>query len=269
MKKHYLSMVKQYVWIILVCTFLAVIVGFGVVKIQRPVFQAASTMYVIAGNPGNTFSPTLSANDSIGLATNYAAQIMSRSVMEYVYQSDPKLKSLGYGPDDLLADITTSPSSTSSTFEIIASAGSADDAVLLANDVANYFQKYLQTQAQQQLDSSRKNLQDQYTAGQKQKSDIEARLVSVASNTDPHFTVYNAELNDVIHTLDTLQGELIALPTTATANVAVIELASPKDATPVVKPNLVIAITLGIGLLIGILIMCLVIYLDNRLQSEE
>ncbi|MFL5663292.1 MAG: AAA family ATPase [Ktedonobacteraceae bacterium] len=269
MKKHYLSMVKQYGWIILVCTFLAAIVGFGMVKIQKPVFQATSTMYVIAGNPGNTFSPTLTANDSIGLATNYAANITSRSVMEYVYQSDPNLKKRGYGPDDLLADVTTSPSATSSTFQVIASAGSADDAVLLANDVANAFQKYIQTQTQQQLDSSRKGLQDQYTAAQKQKSEIEAKLVTVSSNSDPHFTVYNAELNDILHNLDALQAQLIALPTTVSANVAVIQLASTKDATPVVKANLIIAITVGIGLLIGTLIMCLVIYLDNRLQSEE
>ena len=140
---------------------------------------------------------------------------------------------------------------------------------MLANDVAKGFQSYIQTQRQQQLDALRTNLQNQYTAAQKQKASIEASLISVPSNTDPHFAVYQAELNDVIHTLDTLEGQLVTLPTTASSNVVAIQLASQKDATPAVKTNLIIALSAGIGLLVGILVMLLVIYLNNLLGSEE
>jgi polysaccharide biosynthesis transport protein len=269
LKKRYLSRIKRNSWIVLASIVLATIIGFLFVKIQKPIFQVSSTMYVIADAPANGFNTTLSANDSIGLATNYASEIMSRSVMDYVYQSDPQLHQHGYAPDDLLADITVTPSATTSTFTITASATNTADAVLLANDVAKGFQSYIQGRLQQQLDALRTNLQNQYAAAQKQKGSIEASLVAVASNTDPHFAVYEAELTDVMHTLDTLQGQLVALPATANSNVVPIQLASAKDATPAVKSNQIIAICAGLGLLIGTLVMLLVIYLDNLLWSED
>jgi len=151
LKKRYLSRVKQYVWIVLLCALLATIIGFGVIKIQKPVYQATATMYVVADSPGNSFQTPLSANDSIALATNYSSQILSSSVMDYVYQSDPHLKARGYGPGDLLADVTANPSATSSTFQVIASASNQNDAAMIANDVANGFQAYIQAQTQQQL----------------------------------------------------------------------------------------------------------------------
>jgi capsular exopolysaccharide synthesis family protein len=269
LKQSYFSRIKRYSWIVLSCVILATIAGVLFVKIQKSVFQVSSTMYVVADAPTNGFNPTLSANDSIGLAANYASEIMSRSVMEYVYKFDPQLQQHGYAPDDLLANITVTASDTTSTFTITASATNASDAVLLANDVAKGFQSYIQAQLQHQLDALRTNLQNQYAAAQKQKGSIEASLVAVASNTDPHFTVYEAELNDVIHTLDSLQGQLVALPATADSNVVLIQLASAKDATLAVKSNLIIALSASIGLLIGILVMLLVIYLDNLLSSED
>jgi tyrosine-protein kinase len=269
LKKSYLLRLKRYSWIVLACIILAIIAGVLFVKIQKPVFQVSSTMYVVAEAPANGFNPTLSANDSISLATNYASEIMSRSVMDYVYQSDPQLQQHGYAPDDLLADITVTPSATTSTFTITASATHAADAVLLANDVAKGFQSYIQVRLQQQLDALKTNLQNQYAAAQKQKGSIEASLEAVASTTDPHFAVYQAELSDVMHTLDTLQGQLVTLPATANSNVVLIQLASAKDATPAVKSNLIIALCAGLGLLVGILVMLLVIYLDNLLWSEE
>jgi capsular exopolysaccharide synthesis family protein len=269
MKKRSLARVKQYGWIIILCTCLAAIIGFGVVKIQKPVYQASATMYVIAGAPGNSFTPSLTTNDSIGLATNYASQILSSSTMEYVYQSDPNLANRGYGAADLLADITTLPSATSSTFLVIASASNANDAALLANDVANGFQKYVQAQMQTQLTGLQTSLQNKLTAALKQKSSIEGTLLTVPSNTDPHFAVDNSELTDIYHTIDSLQQQLLALPASATSNLAVIQVATPQSAAPVLKANVVVAATAALGLLLGTLIMLLVIYLDNRLQSVD
>lgn len=269
MKKRYLSRVKQYAWIVLLCVFLSTIVGFGVIKIQKPVYQATATLYVVADAPGNSFQAPLSANDSVALATNYSSQILSSSVMDYVYQSDPHLKDRGYGPGDLLVDVTTVPSATSSTFQVIASAGNQNDAAMIANDVANGFQAYVQAQTQQQLNSARTSLQNQLAAAEKQKTTLQGNLLTVASTTDPHYTVYNSELNDTYHTIDSLQQQLLALPANATSNVAVIQLATPSSAAPAIKPNLVVAITAALGLLLGILVMLLVIYLDNRLQGED
>lgn len=268
MRKGYFSRIKHYGWILVTCMVLATLIGFLLLKIQPSVFQASSIMFVNAGSPGDNFNPSLSSSDSLGLATDYASEIITRSVMQYVYLSDPELKKRGYGPDDLLADVTATPSATVASITITASALNANDAILLANDVAKGFQSYVQTQRQQQLDALRTNLQNQYNAALKQKSSIEASLLSVASSTDPRFAVYEANLTSVLQTLGTLEAQLVALPPAATSDVVVLHLAGPKDALPTVKPPLLIAVTAGIGLLVGVAIMLLVIFLDNRLLSE-
>ena len=267
-RKYFLSL-KQYGWIIIACTLLALLAGFAFLKKETQVYQVSSTMYVVADAPTDTFNPTLSANDSVGLATNYASQIISRSVMEYVYQSDPQIAQHGYGPEDLLADVITTPSITASTILITASAVNANDAVLMANDVAKGFQTYTQTQNQQQLNTLRSNLQSQMATVEKQKSATEGAITALATTTDPHYAVYNAELNDEIHTIDTIQTQLLTLPATTSNNIVTIQFATTKDAVPAVKSNLILAITAGLGLLIGTLIMLLVIYMDKRLQGGE
>jgi len=267
-RKYFLKL-KQYGWIIIACTLLALLAGFAFLKKEPQVYQVSSTMYVVADAPTNTFNPTLSANDSVGLATNYASQIISRSVMEYVYQSDPQIAQHGYGPEDLLADVITTPSITASTILITASAVNANDAVLMANDVAKGFQTYIQTQNQQQLNTLRSNLQSQMATVEKQKSATEGAITALATTTDPHYSVYNAELNDEIHTIDTIQTQLLTLPATTSNNIVTIQFATTKDAVPAVKSNLILAITAGLGLLIGTLIMLLVIYIDKRLQGGE
>jgi capsular exopolysaccharide synthesis family protein len=261
--------VKQYGWIIIVCTLLALIAGFVFLKKEPQVFQVSSTMYVVADAPTNTFNPSLSATDSVGLANNYASQIISRSVMEYVFQSDPQIAQHGYGPEDLLADVVATPSATASTILITASAVNANDAVLMANDVAKGFQSYIQNQNQKQLDTLRSDLQSQIAAVQKQKSATEGAITALATTTDPHYAVYNAELNDEIHTIDTIQTQLLTLPTTASSYIVTIQLAATKDALPAVKSTLILAITVGLGLLIGTLIMLLVIYMDKRLRDGD
>jgi capsular exopolysaccharide synthesis family protein len=260
---------KRYGWIVLACMLIAAIAGVAMLKVQKQVFQASSTMYVVTDTPSNGFNTTLATNDSIALANNYATEIMSRSVMEYIYSTDPQLKLRGYAPDDLLADVVTVPSATTSTFLITASALNSSDAALMADDVASGFQSYVQTQSQQQLTTERTNLQNQQNAALKQKAFYEGQLEALPSNTDPHYAVDNAELNDVIHTLDTLGQQLLALPTTATSNVVVIQLATARDATVAIKTNLILALSVGLGLLVGLLILFLVIYVKNPIWSEE
>ena len=268
-KRNFFS-VKRYGWIIIVCIVLALLAGYVFLKKEPQVYQVSSTMYVVADAPStSTYNPTLSATDSVGLASNYASQIVSRSVMDYVFQSDPQIAKHGYGPEDLLADVITTPSATASTILITASAVNANDAVLMANDVAKGFQMYIQNQNQQQLNTLRSNLQTQMTALEKQKSATEGAITALATTADPHYSVYNAELNDEIHTIDTIQTQLLTLPTTASGNIVTIQFAASKDALPAVKSNLILAITAGIGLLLGTLIMLLVINLDKRLQGGE
>lgn len=271
--KRYFSSIKQYIWIPLVCMLIAAGGGYVLAKSQPITYQVSSIMLVDVGAPGTTFSATGSSSptaaDSLTTAANYSAEMLTRSVMQYVYQSDPKIAQHGYTADDLLADISPVASTTSPTITVTAISTSASDGVLLANDVANGFQNYVQNQLQQHLDYLRGNLQNQITAYQKQNSDLEAKIQALNNPTDPRTALWTTDRNDVIHSLDTLQSQLQSLPTTIHSDVYVVQQAELSDAAPSSKTSTVVAATAGVGLLLGLVIMFFLIFIDNRLRSEE
>jgi capsular exopolysaccharide synthesis family protein len=265
---HYLSIVKQYGWIVLACTVLSTTLGFILVKSQPTTYQATSVVIVNAGSPGTTYPGGPTSTDSLGEASNYASQILSSSVMDYITKFDPRIQKLGYTSDYLLGNVITSPSTTAATMSITVTANQPGDAILLANDVAQGFAAYIQTQNQNALDVQRKNLQaglDTYT---KQKHDVEATILKLPT-TDPRYTIYTTDRDDIIRQIDTLQGQLLTLPPTIKGDVSVIQLASGQNVSPTSKSTTSLAITAAVGLLVGILILLLVSFLDRRLRSEE
>lgn len=269
MLNSYLLRIRKYIWIVVVCTLLASIVGFLVLRAIPSTVQASSIIYVSAATPGNNFSPSLSTNDSLGLASDYASVIPTRVVMQYVFNSDPEIKKRNYTADDLLADVTAVASATAATITITATTTNVNDSVLLANDVAKSFDAYIQAQRQQQLDTTRKDLQNQLAADQKQKDTLTAQILSINNPSDPHVAIETADRNALIQAMNTLQQQLVLLPPTASSGIVQTQLAVAQDAVPALKTNLILAITAGLGLVIGVLIMLLVIFLDNRLYSEE
>jgi succinoglycan biosynthesis transport protein ExoP len=271
--KSYLSSLKQFYWIVIACTLVATAAGFVVSKLSPTTYQATSVVLVQGGAPGTTYpgGPSISgtAADDLGRALNYAAEIPTRSVMNYVLQFDPELQKLHYTADDLILDVAPTAGTTSATVTLLASAPHPEDAVLIANDVARGFASYIQLQSQQHLDVLRKNLQSQISNEQQQKLMWEAKLESLPNNTLPQYAVYNNNLTDTTRTLDTLQTQLSALPATVNGNVFVVQLADMKDVVTSAKSIIIVAVTAGVGLLVGILVMLLVVFLDNRLHSDE
>ena len=271
--KRYFSTIKQYSWVLLACTLLAAIAGFVVSKGQTAVYQAPSVLLVQVGAPGSTYpgapAPASSSAESLGQALNYAAEIQSRSVMQYVENLYPELKQRGFTTQDLLLDVIPSTSSTAATITLLASANHPSDAILLANDVASGFADYRRAQNQKQLDALRNNLSVQLGNYTKDKAKWEALIEGLPNNTDPHYVVYNNNLTSDSTAINTLQAQLNALPPTVQGDVTVIQQATPADVTTSPKGLIIVAVTAGVGLLIGFLIMLLVIFLDNRLRSEE
>ncbi len=271
--KRYFSSIKQYLWIPFVCMLIAALGGFVLAKAQPTVYQVSSIMLVDVGAPGTTFSATgassPSAAGSLTTAANYSIEIQTRSVMQFVYQSDPKIAQRGYTADDLLADVVPVASTTSPTITITAISTSPRDGVLLANDVANGFQNYVQTQLQQHLDTLRGNLQSQITLLQAQNNKLEGQIQALNNPTDPRTATWTTDRNDIIHNLDALQSQLQSLPTTIHSDVFTVQQAELTDAQSGAKTSNVIAATAGVGLLLGLVIMLLLIFLDSRLRSEE
>lgn len=265
---RYFSSIKRYSWVILVCVVLATVLGYVVTKSLPQVYQVSSVMIVQSGAPGTTYPGGPTASDNLTKALSYSAQILTRSTMQNVINANPQLKERKFTADDLLIDVVPSTATTAPTITILATARKPDDAVLIANDVATTFANMVQANAQQQLDAQRKNLQNQLTGYQQQEANLEGKIASTP-NTDPHYAVYNVQLQDVIHSEQTVQGQLILLPPTVKGDVSILQLATTHDVQPSSKSLIILAATAGVGLLLGILIMLLLIFLDNRLNTED
>lgn len=270
--KRYWSSIKKYSWILLVCVVLATVIGYGVAKSLPTVYMGTATVLVQTGAPGTSITTATSSTDptqSLTEANTYAAEIPNTSVMEYVYKLYPQIGARGYSAVDLLADVAAIPSTAAATISIEASTSNIKDSVMLANDVANGFVAYIQAQSQQQLNTMRSNLQTQINTYQAQKSNLEASILKIGNSSDPRYTLYMNDLSDVTHTIDTLQSQLVSLPTTIQADVSVIQLASPDFVTVTTKASYIVLGAVAVGLVVGILVMLLMIFLDDRLYGDD
>jgi Mrp family chromosome partitioning ATPase/capsular polysaccharide biosynthesis protein len=187
-----------------------------------------------------------------------------------VTKFDPQLQAHGFTADDLILDVTASTSTTAPTISVLATASHPADAVLIANDVARGFADYIRAQSQAQLDVLRANLTKQISIVQADKKKWEQLINALPGNTAPGFTVDSNNLTDDTHNLDTLMVQQQALPSGAiNGDVQVIQSVALKDVTTSPKGLIITAVTGGVGLFVGILVMLLLIYLDHRLRNFE
>ncbi|MGH2493478.1 MAG: AAA family ATPase [Ktedonobacteraceae bacterium] len=269
--KRYLPAIKQYSWILLACVVLASGVGFYIAKSIPPAFQVSATILVQTGAPGTSITTLTSSTDptqSLAEANTYASEIPAREVMIFIYNHDPAIAKRGFSSNDLLNDDTAVASTTAATVAVTATATTRDDAVFLANHVADGFVVYSQQQSQNSLDTLRKGLTDQLATYQQKQQQLQAALVKIGNTSDPNYIFTNNSLNGVNTTINNLQSQLLNLPMTVRSDVTVVQHAEVGDAVSTSKTSIVVAATAAVGLLIGILIMMLMIFLDDRLRDE-
>lgn len=264
--KHYFASIKQYSWIVLVCFILSLAGGYYISKHESAAYSVNSVFAVTGYSQGGTSST--SPNDLLTVATNYAAEVPTTTIMTYVVQNHPEITSHGYTANDLTLDVVAAPSTTTATVTLTATTSKPADAVMLANDVADGFSAYILSQAQTQLTAQRQDLQNQYTTF-KTDSDNLAKQILGYPSTDPHIALLTAQRTNDLSAMSDLQKQIAALPNSAPNFVQVVQHAALADVAAASKSSLVIAATVGLGLILGILVMLLVIFLDKRLRSEE
>jgi capsular exopolysaccharide synthesis family protein len=270
--KRYFPSIKQYSWILLVCVVVSSVAGFALAKKLPLVYQVSSTILVQTGAPGTSATSLVSTTDptqSLAEANTYASEIPTREVMLFIFNQYPDLAAHHFTADDLLVDITAVPSTTASTVAVTAIAGTPDNAVMLANDVADGFVLYVQQQSQKGLDALRKNLTTQLTTYQTQQQQLESTLAKIANTNDPNYIFTNNSLASVNRYIDSIQTQLLGLPSTVRSDASVVQHAVGADATTTSKTSIIVAATAAVGLIIGILIMLLMIFLEDRLRGED
>src|SRR5260370_36119895 len=115
----------------------------------------------------------------------------------------------------------------------------------------------------------RTNLQNQLNALQSQINSLEIKINQLPSTTVTQFATLNQQLTQKTDNMNTVNAQLQALPQNVQSDVIITQLPKVTDATASSKTTLVIAVTFGLGLVLGLLIKFLVIFLDNRLYGED
>jgi Mrp family chromosome partitioning ATPase/capsular polysaccharide biosynthesis protein len=249
---------------------IALAAGVFLSKITPATYTVNSIMLATVGAPGTNIPGVSPSGTSLDAATNYAPEIMSRSVYEYVVANNAEVRLRHYTADDLLLDIVAAPSTTAATVTITATTLNAHDCVLLANAVAEGFQNYIQSQRQAALNDQRTKLQTQLTADVKQKSNDQSVMSQYAANTaDIHYILANNDLLNMNQQINSVQSQIDQLPATVGSDIVVIQKAKLMDVQASSKGVLVIAAAGVVGILIGIMIMFLMIFLDDRLRGED
>jgi capsular exopolysaccharide synthesis family protein len=273
LSRYYPSM-KKYSWIIAACLVIGLIGGFVLSKVQPAAYVVNSTLLVYSapnfGTGTNTQGTGGPSTDTLSQSVNDAAEIPTRSVMNFVFQSTPALQARGFTADDLLVDVTAmNPSATTSSVLLTATARKPADAVLLVNSVANGYVAYKTKQAQDQLDSARTNYQNLYNQYKTQSQDLEKQILSYSNSSDPHIALLTEDRTAVITSMNAVQSQLLQLPSTAKGDVEVVQPAKLSDATPSTKSTVIMAVTAGLGLVVGLLIWLFVVFMDRRVRSED
>jgi len=272
LSRYYPVMIK-YAWVILACLVIAAAGGFVLAKSQPPAYQASTTMLVSAGAPGTFWSGGASSStisDSLSESTAYAAEIPSYPVMSFIIKYDPKIAQRGFTVNDLLADISVlNPSVTAASIQVTAAAPHPADAVLLANDVTNGYIAYKSQQLQDALNTQRTTLQNELTQYQNQSNSLEKQILQIGNTSDPRISLLTADRQSVISIVNTLQTSLVQLPVSVHSDISVIQIAAPGTATPSAKGSEIIAVAAAAGLVLGLLIWLILIFVDNRLRSDD
>ena len=268
--KRYLPSIKRYIWAIPICVILGGIAGFGFGKALPVTYIATSTMLVDVNRP-DSYIPGQQqpSSDSLTTATNYSAEIPTRVVMTAVWAANPALKQHGYTVDDLLVDVTATPSTTTATIAIAATTSNINDSVLIANAVSTGFEKYVQSQLQALVNSENQSLQTQIAAYQKQKAADQAQIQAINNSADVRTSLLLNDISDLTHNIETLQSQQQQLPTTVLSNVFVVGLSSPLGVVTSTKSSTLAILAAAVGFILGGLIMLILIFLDERLRGAD
>jgi len=269
----YFPAMKKYFWVVLVCVMLAGLAGYAVDKTEKPVYQVSATLFVDATAPGTSLTVSnngASSTDSISQSNDYVAEIMTRSVMTFVYQYDPKLKERGFTANDLQADVTAvNPNPTAASVLLTASAVHPADAVLIVNDVAYGFQAYKTQELQSQLTTERSNFQNQLNQDQAQSNKLEQEILLYGNSSDPHVALYTQDRSSISANMTAIQNQLLGLSPTVHSDISVVQSAQLSDVAISSKGTEIVAVAGVLGLIIGLLIWLLLIFVDNRVRSDD
>ncbi len=272
MFQHYTRMLGRWWWLLLVSMLIPMMVSYGLVSRQPPVYQARATLMV--GTSLQTLNPDpWQMNLSTTLAGAYAELAKQRPVLEAVIDR----LGLPRTPDQLAQQIETRIYSGAQLLEIRVVDTDPEVAALVANAVADELIR--------RSPASGASDPEQQAFIRRQMADLRARIEGVDSEiarlTDQMATLTSAaeirEVQDRIAALETVKityqaryAEFLQLYNPESPNLLTFfDPASPPQKPVPSRASLIIAVAGAAGLALAIAALILMDYLDTSLRWEN
>jgi len=191
-------------------------------------------------------------------------------VLTWIYQNNPDIKAKGFTAEDLSLDIIAmNPSATASTILVTATATKPGDTVFLVNAIASGYQAYKTQNLQEQLTKARADLQTSYNQYKTQSDTLYQEILKINNSADPRISLLTTDRNSIIAAMNQVQTQLLTYPSTVHSDVYILQQAKITDVTSTSKGTTILLVTGALGFVIGLLIWLLMIFLDNRVRSDD
>jgi non-specific protein-tyrosine kinase len=270
--KHYLDLIRRWLWLLLLGVGLGAASAFIVSRLQPPVYQATTTLLVSEAPQGSAASDYQALLTSERLARTYAQLLTSRPVLE-----DVIVRLHLPTTAELLAEaVRVELVRDTQLIKVRAEHTDPAQAASLANTLADVFREFIQAQQVSRFAESKTSLLEEISSVEQQIADIQRQVDDVG---EPEDAAAQARL-------DRLQSDLVQLRASRTellqsyenlrlaeaqfaSNVTIVETAAPPPQP--IRPRTAVntALTGVIGLLLTVGIAFLIEYLDDTLKTPD
>lgn len=260
------ALVRERYRIVLAALVVTIVTAMTVTLLLAKTYEAQATL--IVGNSTGTVTPTLDQTIlSQRLSQTYAAVATQRATLQRVID---RLQ-LDDEPERLMKRVTADAATDSSLVLITARAATSAEAAAIANAVAEDVVRVIPSitgrdpEIQSFIDRSLRDTQAQMTETQRRADELVAK-----PELTPAEELLLASLQDRLATLQTSYTQLLALASSASANLATLSdpaVPPSQPASPSLGLNLILA-TLA-GLLIGLALAVAADHFDDSVKSIE
>ncbi|MEI6590328.1 MAG: polysaccharide biosynthesis tyrosine autokinase [Verrucomicrobiota bacterium] len=269
--KGYVSLLRRWMWFLIIITVLAASLSFIVNILMKPVYQATTTL-LINQAPNNSASPDYtSLLTSQSLAKTYKELLRKRPVLSKVIET----LNLPLNEEQLAANTTVDIVRDTQLIVLSVEDTNRNRAVLTANAIAKEFSLQNQSLQASRYSTTKQSLQEELVQIQADIERTQASLdtlkatatsdqVAEQTRLQTVLTQYRASYADLLKSFEALR----LAEAQSSSNVTVAEEA---QGTKQIRPNTLSSTILAafIGLLLALGIVFLVDYLDDSVKTTE
>lgn len=264
--RKYRSLLRRWVWFVLVCAVIAAGSAYVVTKRQAPTYRASTLLIVDQRTPGGDAYSNLLASDQ--LVQTYLSLIATPSVLEEAARQIG-----GVSAADLAARVRVSnPGISTQILQVQVDDRDPRRAARLANAIATSFITLQQQTAAHEFHNASQQLHQQFAGVSERLSALTNRInaIQAANPNDPRLATLRAQLAAMSGDRDswlTADSQLMLQTLVETNNIRVFQAALPPTSPASPNVRLTVAAAGLAGFVLAASLVLLLELLDDRVRT--